>query len=271
MNIIQRNFFRLIKCGVYGTAEQLEPMSIHKWNKLYQMGQLHNVNPFIYQGLLKCKNQFNLKLLPQQWQQWELAHFQQMQDADDEELLRPYKLTNPIINKQLQSILDDEQSDINTRRILIQIIRIARHILNWGLPLRLLIDLGVNLRDNTEKVDYDVLNDWLTRLRFTQMAQLESALLIELFGFSAEDIPFAGGDIDSKKANIVARELAEYTSNHQNFYFSQSPDSIFVHASGGNALISHIRRSARYMHFIPSEAFTNFFASFAHSLTHIEE
>ena len=270
MNIIQRNFFRLIKCGVYGTAEELEPMSIHKWQKLYQMGQLHNVNPFVYQGLLKCKDQFTLKLLPQQWQQWEQAHFQQMQDADDEELLRPYKLTNPLLNRQLQAILDDEQSDINTRRMLIQIIRIARHILNWGLPLRLLIDLGVNLRDNTEKVDYDTLGDWLTRLRFTQMAQLEGALLIELFGFKPEDIPFAGGDVD-KKANIVARELAEYTSSHQDFYFSQSPDSIFVHASGGNALISHIRRSARYMRFIPSEALTNFFASFAHSLTHIEE
>lgn len=270
MNIIQRNFFRLIKCGVYGTAEELEPMSIHKWQKLYQMGQLHNVNPFVYQGLLKCKDQFTLKLQPQQWQQWELAHFQQMQDADEEELLRPYKLTNPLLNRQLQAILDDEQSDINTRRMLIQIIRIARHILNWGLPLRLLIDLGVNLRDNTEKVDYETLGDWLTSLRFTQMAQLEGALLIELFGFKPEDIPFAGGVVD-KKANIVARELAEYTNSHQDFFFSQSPDSIFVHASGGNALISHIRRSARYMRFIPSEALTNFFASFAHSLTHIEE
>lgn len=270
MNIIQRNFFRLIKCGVYGTAEELEPMSIHKWNKLYQMGQLHNVQPFVYQGLLKCKDQFNLKLQQQQWDQWEKATFMQMQDGDDEELLRPYKLTNPIINRQLQSILDDEQSDINTRRMLIQIIRIARHILNEGLPLRLLIDLGVNLRDNTEKVDYETLNDWLTRMRFTQMAQLESALLVELFGFKPDDIPFAGGDIDSK-ANIVAKELAEYTNRPQDFYFSQSPDSIFVHASGGSALLSHIRRSARYMRFIPSEALTNFFASFAHSLTHIEE
>ena len=270
MNVIQRNFFRLIKCGVYGTAEQLEPMSIHKWNKLYQMGQLYNTQPFIYQGLLKCKEQFTLRLLPEQWEQWEKATFLQMQDDDDEELLRPYKLTNPLINRQLQNILDDEQSDINTRRMLIQIIRIARHILNEGLPLRLLIDLGVNLRDNTEKVDYEVLNDWLTRLKFTQMAQLEGALLVELFGFEPKDIPFAGGDVD-KKANIVARELAEYSDKQQEFYFSQAPDSIFVHASGGAALMSRVRRSARYMRFIPSEALTNFFASFAHSLTHIEE
>ena len=270
MNILQRNFFRLLKCGVYGTAETLEPMSAHKWNKLYQMAQLHNVQPFVYHGLCKCRDQFFLQLSPQQWHQWEVATFKQQQDSDEEELLRPYKLTNPLLNRHLQEILDDEQSDINTRRMLIQIIRIARHILNEGLPLRLVIDLGVNLRDNTEKVNYEMLNDWLARLRFQQMAQLEAALLIELFGFKADDIPFAGGDVDNK-ANLVARELAEYTSRPEEFYFSQSPDSIFVHAQGGSALVSRVKRSARYMRFIPSEALTNFFASFAHSLTHIEE
>ena len=45
-------------------------------------------------------------------------------------------------------------------------------------PLRLLIDLGVNLRDNTHKVNYQELDGWLTRLHFQQMAQLEGALLI---------------------------------------------------------------------------------------------
>ena len=102
------------------------------------------------------------------------------------------------------------------------------------------------------------------------MAQLEGALLIELFGFSVSDIPFAGDNID-KNANLVARELAEYTNRPQDFYFSQSPDSIFVHASGGSALISRVRRSARYFKYFPAETLTNFFASFAHSLSHIEE
>ena len=270
MNIIQRNFFRLLKCGVYGTAEEIEPMSVHKWQKLYQLAQLHNVQPFVYEGLTKCRSQFFVSLTPQQWDQWQKATFLQQQDTDEEELLRPYKLTNPLLNRQLQQILDDEQSDLSTRRMLIQIIRIARHILNEGLPLRLLIDLGVNLRDNSNKVQWDTLTEWLGSLRFQQMAQLEAALLVELFGFAPQDIPFAGGDID-KKANLVARELAEYTNQNQEFYFTQSPDSIFVHTQGGAALISRVRRSARYMRFIPSEAFTNFFASFAHSLTHIEE
>lgn len=244
-------------------------MSVHKWDKLLQLSILHDVQPYAYKGLEKCKDQFFVNLNKTQWMQW--AQLTENKSSDDEEeLLKPYKLTNPILNRQLQNILDDELSDLNTRKMLIQIIRIARHILNEGLPLKLLIDLGQMIKEKESYVDYTTLSDWLKKLRFQQMAQLEGALLIELFGFEAADIPFAQGDVD-KKTTIVAKELAEYTNVHQDFYFSQSPDSIFVHTSNGGALISHIKRSARYMRFIPSEALTNFFASFAHSLTHIEE
>ena len=115
-----------------------------------------------------------------------------------------------------------------------------------------------------------MLGSWLKKLHFEQMAQLEATLLMDLFGLEAKDIPFAESDAD-RKTIVVAKELAEYTNIRQDFYFSQGSDSIFVHTSNGGALINHIKRSARYMRFIPSEAFTNFFASFAHSLTHIEE
>lgn len=270
MNIIQRNLFRLLRCGVFDTNEAIEPMSVYKWDKLYQLAALHHVQSYAYQGLLKCKEQFFVSLTADQWRQWQTEVSEINIDTDDEELLRPYKLTNPLINRQLQAILDDEQSDINTRRMLIQIIRIARHILNEGLPLRLLLDLGVILKAHSSNANFETLNEWLRKLRFQQMAQLECALLVELFAFQIDDIPFAEGDIDNK-TTIVAKELAEYSSAHQEFFFSQGADSIFVHTSNRAALFSHVKRSARYMRIIPSEAFTNFFASFAHSLTHIEE
>ena len=49
------------------------------------------------------------------------------------------------------------------------------------------------------------------------------------------------------------------------------PGSIFVHNSNTSAMFSHVRRSARYFRYYPSESVTNFFASFVHSLSHIEE
>lgn len=269
MNIIQRNFFRLLRSGAFQTTECLEPMSVHKWNKLYQLAAVHDVQPYVYDGLKKCKQQFNLHLTDSQWSQWEVAKANS-EDNDEDELLRPDKLTNPLLNRQLQNILDDEHSDLNTRRMLIKIISIARRILNEGLPLRLLIELGVTLRDKNNETNIEELSVWLKKLHFEQIAQLEATLMTDLFGFTLEEIPFADRDAD-RKTIAVAKELAEYTNIRQDFYFSQDSDSIFVHTSNGGALLNHIKRSARYMRFIPSEAFTNFFASFAHSLTHIEE
>ena len=152
MNTIQRNFFRLLRCGVFNTTETLEPMSVHKWDKLLQLSILHDVQPYAYKGLEKCKDQFFVNLNKTQWMQW--AQLTENKSSDDEEeLLKPYKLTNPILNRQLQNILDDELSDLNTRKMLIQIIRIARHILNEGLPLKLLIDLGQMIKEKESNVN----------------------------------------------------------------------------------------------------------------------
>ena len=43
MNIIQRNFYRLIRNGLFGHQENIEPMSVFKWNKLFQLAVMHEV------------------------------------------------------------------------------------------------------------------------------------------------------------------------------------------------------------------------------------
>ena len=75
-----------------------------------------------------------------------------------------------------------------------------------------------------------------------------------------------------KRVEDIAQELLEFTNTRSHdWYFSQDADSIFVHNSNTSAMFSHIRRSARYFRYFPSESLTNFFASFVHSLSHIEE
>jgi hypothetical protein len=61
------------------------------------------------------------------------------------------------------------------------------------------------------------------------------------------------------------------TSSEQaaDWYFTQGKN-VFVGTNSG-AMMWHVRHSAKYMGYYPSEAFTNFFANFAHSLSHIEE
>lgn len=274
MNIIQRNFFRLIRCGEFNRQEQIEPMSVSKWNKLYQLALMHQVVPSVYAGIRQCQDQFFLHLSEKQMREWGKAQAEVSQtnlQEEENELLRADHLTNPLLNKKLQAILDDEQSDIATRQLLLNIIHITRHILNEGIPVYNLVQLGKYLTTEGHRVDFLTLNQWLKRIGFTPMAQLEGALLIQMFGFSKEEIPFLVGEPD-KRVERVAQELTEFTNTRsEEFYFSQDSDSVFVHTSNSSAILGHIRRSAQYFRYLPSETLTNFFASFAHSLSHIEE
>ena len=276
MNIIQRNFFRLIRIGAFEQKEQVEPMSVYKWGQLYQLAVMHDVAGFVYEGLQRSKDQFFLHLTDKQWKQWEKTIQEirkKARNAEEEpdEFLRADHLTNPLLNKKLQTILDDEQSDTRTRQVLLTIIRVSRHILNEGVPLRQLVELGICLRSEGHHADFTTLGKWLKTLQLQQVAKLEASLLIELLGFEKEEIAFAGGKRD-KNVEQVAQELIEFTNTRaRDFYFSQDAGNIFVHTSNGSAMLGHIHRSARYFRYFPSETLTNFFASFAHSLSHIEE
>ena len=274
MNIIQRNFFRLIRCGEFKKQEQIEPMSVSKWNKVYQLALMHQVIPSVYAGIQQCRDQFFLHLSDTQIRAWEKAYIEACRtnkQEEENELLRADHLTNPLLNKKLQAILDDEKSDIATRQLLLIVIHIARHILNEGVPVYNLVELGKYLSSEGHHVDFQTLNQWLKSLGFNPMAQLEGALLIQMFGFSKDEIPFMLSEPD-KRVERVAQELTEFTNTHtEEFYFSQDSDSVFVHTSNSSAILGHIRRSAQYFRYLPSETLTNFFASFAHSLSHIEE
>lgn len=276
MTIVQRNFFRLLKSGIFGKPEKVEPMSVYKWGKLYQLAVLHNVVGYIYSGLQLCKDQFFLHMTDAQWKQWEktVSENKKEQYGDDEEedeFLRADHLTNPLLNRKLQAILDDEVSDTYTRQLLLKIIRCARHVLNEGVPVRQLVDMGAYLHTEGHHVDFITLEKWLKSLSLQHIAKLEGSLLTELLGFSKEAIPF-GGEEREKNIEQVAQELIEFTNTRAaDFYFTQTDDNIFVHTNNGSAMLGHIRRSARYFRYFPSETVTNFFASFAHSLSHIEE
>lgn len=276
MDIIQRNLFRLLRNGALGAQEQLEPMSAFKWERLYQLALVHNVIHDAYKGIQNSKGQFFLHLTEKQEQTWlktvgdTSIQYSATKDEEDE-LLRADQLTNPVLNRHLQTILDDEHSDTDTRQMLLLIIRVVRHILNEGLPIRQLLELSIFMKENGSRVNFAALKDWLKKLRLTQMGQLEGECLMLLFGFKPEEIPFLTDKRD-KRVSQIAQELLDFTNTRSHeWYFSQDGDNIFVHNSNTSAMFSHVRRSARYFRYYPSESVTNFFASFVHSLSHIEE
>lgn len=264
MDIIQRNFLRLLRGGAFNKQEPLEPMSAWKWQRLYQLSQIHGVTPWIADGIQLSARDFALQLPPTLRQQFAGDTTERTEPRE------PQHLTNPLLNRKLQHMADEAGPDDPTFQLLQDLIAIARNILTQGISLRQFITLGNTLLTRSDTILYDLLATWTERLNMQQIVQLEGALLVELFNFRPDEIPFTEATPDRKTHHVV-QDLFQLTQKKAtDWYFTQGK-SIFVRSSDSDAMVWHMKHSARYMHYYPSEALTNFLSNFAHSMSHIEE
>lgn len=370
MNIIQRNFINLLRCGAFKDNVSLEPMSPWKWNILYGLSQMHSVYALIVDGMISHNEDPNMNI-PLDLQQKLVAKSKEIEtqnriiDTSTKEIfalfnnaqLRPILLkgqaaaslypspshripgdvdiyfpfptqaqkaeekaktfygsncskTNNILryqwknlqidhhtqiahfansrlNKNLASIteeelrrtksaytyIDDVKVEIlpNTLFLLQIIARTASYIISEGVNLKQLVDLGIFLKTKGNDVDYIKLQKWIERLKLESMAQIEGELLVELFGFDTDEIPFMNGNYTSAGASAVLNELFLPTAIHNDeWYFTQGRD-IFVKVSNKGAMAWQIRHFLKFFKFYPQEATSYFTKSFIHSISHIEE
>ena len=268
MNIIDRNFYRLLRSGAFNTEEQIEPLSAWKWNRLYQLSEMHDVASIVYQGIERCKAQFFVQIPADLLEQWAKACPHDEEDEND--LLAEDHLTNPLLNHKLQNILDSEDSTVETRSALLHLLGIVRFIMNAGIPVKRITELGMFLRQKGWKVDYGMLQKWITDLKLEPMAQLSAVMLVRLLDFKPEELPFMKPMKEEKMEQLVREMFRQKNSHAEEWYFSQGKN-IFVHTSNSQAMLWYVRRTAKYFWYYPTESMTNFFMSFAHSLSHIEE
>ena len=268
MNIIERNFYRLLRVGALHTEEQIEPLSAWKWGRLYQLSEMHDVAPIIYKGITACQSQFFVQVPEALLEQWAAAT--PHDETTENPLLVPDHLTNPVLNRQLQNILDDEGSTVETRTALLHLVGIARFIMNAGIPVKRLVELAVFMQQSGGQVDYDQLNSWIGRLKLRHMSQICAIMLVQMMHLRPVNVPFMTPVSEEQMARQIEKLLKEKNSHAENWYFSQGKN-IFIHTSNTSAMLWHVRRSAKCLSYYPTETVTNFFTAFAHSLSHIEE
>ena len=273
MDVTTRNFFRLLRAGAFHTQEDIEPLSVWKWKRLYQLSLLYDVATPVYEGIKCCRNQFFLQLPKELDDIWQHAGRSRSEEEEEErnEFLYPYRLTHPLLNRRLQDILDDEHSDSHTRRLLVLLLRVARYFINEGFPVKPLVELGLFLRSEGSKIDFFLFDKWTKKLKLNEMDPLTGDMLITLLGFTKDEVPFASGTGGADTERIVEELLQPHLTSSRDWYFQQGEDNFFVHNSNSTAMFWYVKRSARYFKYYPSETFTNFLSSFAHSLSHIEE
>lgn len=264
MDIVQRNFLRLLRCGAFERQEAIEPMSPYKWRRLYQLSRIHGVTPWITDGIRRCHDDFFLQVP---------ANIEQLFENDQTEQTEertPQKLTNPLLNRQLRQIADSSREYDYTYLFLQDLIAASRNILTQGINLRQFIMLGTYLRYTKDPIDNERLQEWIKRLKLGRIVRLVGSLLTELFCFEPEHIVFTDATLTKSTQKAVNDMFLQTEKQAAEWYFTQGK-SIFVRSSDSGAMIWHMKHSLCYIHYYPSEAITNFLSNIAHSLSHIEE
>jgi hypothetical protein len=189
------------------------------------------------------------------------------------------KMMNRHLNKQFQRIIngeirccDSSYTYINdvkietippTLNLLIIITDIAHRIINEGIRLKRIVDLGLFLRKNGDKVDFVKLQLWIESLRIQRMANLEGLMLIKMFGFMKEEIPF----VISRDDKILNRIINDTYNNIQHTSISVG-DTL---RRESRSIFYLVYRSRRFFSCYPSEINSTMLTKIAHSLDQIEE
>lgn len=267
MDILKRNLFRLLRSGALNKFEVIEPMSVFKWNKLIQISIAQNLTSILIKGIKN--NQYEGKIdIPKSV----IDSLTEIESTASEPLYAP-QLSNRLLNNRLLNIQKSElhaiDTSIHTLELLNIIVSNVHETLNNGLYMRRILDLGRYLRTQGDKVDFVKLDTWLNRLHISRMAQLQGSILIKVFNFEKDEIPFV------VKIEPSATKLVNHTTDYttinstQDWNFKQSKTGFVT--SNSPALRRNIRRAIKYFNYAPIETMSNIFGNFAHSLTQIEE
>ena len=272
MDIIKRNFFRLLRSGALNEYVTLEPMSLFKWHRLIKMLESQHVLGIAAKGIRNHQYDEG-QVIPKVIFQELLTAADANEEAERKAFHEESTLSNRFLNRRLHHILTSERHAIDTSlealQLLDLIVKNLDCILNSGISLRGILEIGSFLRMKGDKVDFVKLDNWLSDLHIQRFAQLEGSILIAVFNFEQDEIPFvqrtepAAGKLTLRSLTHTAQDTAE------EWHFRQSKTGFVKNNS--KAMRRNLRRSMRYVAYAPVETTSNFLRNFARSLSEIEE
>ena len=278
MDIIQRNFFKLIRSGAFNDKSTIEAMSSFKWRRLYEIVMFQNVLDYFVRGVNNNANDKNLnlpaKLIDEIQAKLDLQDEKQSSRQEDNKIIGDdAELSNKWLNKRYHKIIYNEMHSIDTStetlRMLQLIVFNTNAMLNRGINLDAIIRLGQFLRNKGDKVDFLKLEKWLSALHLQRMAQLQGSILIAVFGFEKDEIDFVKKEepVAYKLTIKIISNLVKDTAGE--WHFRQNSAG-FVQ-NNGKMLRRNLRRSYKYISYAPIETTSNFMNGFIKGLSEIEE
>lgn len=363
MDIITRNYLRLLKCGVFGIMEQLEPMSNFKWLKLINLSVTQECMGLTYDGMVRYVNARQMKLatkVKDAWTEvitktetdsremnnciaemyqifsreqrlyypvllrgrsmatlynnpshyycehidwyipteekareadaWAKREARIISDIDPNKLKYSFRnvkvennhfvqeLMDRKLNKDLQTLVTREKSyykpnyiEVNSIKVeilppsinlLMLILHLMTHIFEEDVKPQMILDLGMFLRKLGHLVDYIKIERWLNELGMQKIANLEGSLLMRLFNFTQDELPFLTEYLEEDVEGLVSNIFSnEYMTPTDEYSIGMKTKKSF----------KHLYRSATTLRYHPREITGGYISKIARQFSRIEE
>lgn len=269
--MVTRQLIRLLGNGAYGTPAHLEVMSLFKWNQLVNMAEDHEVLDFLGKGMNNNLSEFQhfpsqlADEIRSRLRQFVVPSFDERYSVEAIHFHsgRPKRAFAELTDKELY------ESTTETRKLFLILMRNVCDMLVSGFCMRGIIDLGLALRHEGNRVDFVKLDSWLDLVNLPRFMQLQGSILCSSFGFEAIEIPFMKKQ-EPKASRLTlscTADIGRYSSSEWNFR-QVSGGFLF---NNSRQWLRGLRRTNLYFPYSPGESVRSLLHSMATSLSEIEE
>ncbi|MCF0202201.1 MAG: hypothetical protein HUK08_02440 [Bacteroidaceae bacterium] len=248
-------------------------MSKFKWQRLRRYGEKENVRKYLDYGIQRSIYSENLSL-DERRSDREIYDLRSLQYRHYLNRQKPLsRFHNSYLRLKMSQIFTKEIHEIDTSIESLALLDIITHFLNrlteGILSFEIVIEAGLFLQQKGDKVNFVRLEEHISKLYLWKTANLLGTLLVKLFHFSPEEVPFF------KKEDSRWRQVVDHyfqlsfedliTRHHKERAYQQlylgKHDHSRISAQRG-------RYYARYHHV---EALSSYMANIVNSITQIEE
>lgn len=270
--VIERNFFRLVRAGAFNDNEAIEPMSRFKWRRLFEMVEKQNVLPEFVKGAARHGLE-SYVAIPAELTEMAQQQLAARKPAPRTDVRNFPEMNNRFLDRRLRKLIDNEHHSIDTSVESLELLRIivenSCNMLSNGISLHGIIRLGQYLRNKGDKVDFVKLDNWLEVLHLVRMAQLQGSVLIAVFGFEKDEVPFVHKEEKDAYAMAV-RSITNLANDTAEEALEKGSDGEY-RSNTSRKLRRNLSRSMRYYGFAPIETASSFLGKIGKSLKEMDE
>lgn len=273
MDIITSNLLSLLGNELYSQSHIIAPLSPFKWHRLLSQADAHHVSDYVRDALLTTMRKqpdvvdgTSLKDWNTNWYQMTVEHSSKYKPDENIFATRRQRMRYTDI---LSEHVENRDTTPETMRLFRMLTANSMEMLNSGFCLRGLLQMGKFLREEGDKVDYVLLEHDLAEMGVTSLSGLQGSILVKLFDFSEDEIPFLGS-LKSSSGRLALRCIVHperYSSSE--WSFRQSSHGLL--ANNPRQWLRGMRRLSLYFPYSPGGSVSTLFSRVVRSLSEIEE